>query len=315
VKVTPVATPAAEQVTPDPATSESIPVTGARDLHQPLHAVEYSYLIGARINPLGLVDDFEIGYRLRLIDRPGALYEHSALRIKARFFVTPTSISASPRIEIQPLSIFRLAAEYSVSGYFGVLNSILSFPSPTADHRDRTRNELAAAGKNYPTYSTQLSLSALAQVLVGPVGLRNNVAFLHTHMRVRNGDRVYYDQPLDIMVPNRGWVVTNDLDALYLTRYRLVFAARYTLTHAFYRPHHFAPTEDPRNVNSPTHRVGPAVLYTFYDDPKRRFNRPTMFALAQFWVRHRYRTGAEVEPAIPYFVVGFAFDGRLWSSD
>jgi hypothetical protein len=63
--------------------------------------------------------------------------------------------------------------------------------------------------------------------------------------------------------------------------------------------------------NGPTHRIGPAVLHTFYDKPERRFNRPTLIVLIQWWARHRWRTGVDVHPAVPYLVVGFLFEGDL----
>ena len=63
--------------------------------------------------------------------------------------------------------------------------------------------------------------------------------------------------------------------------------------------------------NGPTHRVGPALLYTIFDRPDLRFNKPTLILLMQWWAKSRYRTGQDVSAGIPYFVLGFRFEGDL----
>ena len=78
---------------------------------------------------------------------------------------------------------------------------------------------------------------------------------------------------------------------MWLFDFGLTVGARHTLTHAFYRQQHFRFGEPVSQPNGPTHRVGPAVLYTFFDRPGAAFNKPTIIVLAQWWVRHRWRTG------------------------
>jgi hypothetical protein len=146
---------------------------------------------------------------------------------------------------------------------------------------------------------------------VWKIAVRDNVKFLYANMRVRDGDTVFYDQTLDILEPNDGWAVVNDLDVLLLFDFGLKIAGRHTVTHAFYRRDHFLPGEPSSSPNGPTHRLGPGFLYTFYDRPDRRFNRPTLLLLAQWWLRHRWRTGADVHAAVPYLVLGFLFEGDL----
>ena len=43
--------------------------------------------------------------------------------------------------------------------------------------------------------------------------------------------------------------------------------------------------------------------------------KPTLYLLAQWWVKHRYRTGQEVSQGLPMIVLGFSFTGDLWKRD
>ena len=61
--------------------------------------------------------------------------------------------------------------------------------------------------------------------------------------------------------------------------------------------------------------IGPLLAYTFKDRPKKRFMRPTLYLLAQWWVKHRYRTGQEINQGLPLIVLGFSFNGELLKKD
>jgi hypothetical protein len=87
---------------------------------------------------------------------------------------------------------------------------------------------------------------------------------------------------------------------------------RHTLTTAFYRQRDFLPGEPVSQPNGPHSRLGPAIAWTIFDYPGARFNRPTVFLLAQWWLRHRWRTGVQTHAAVPYAVVGFSFEGDVW---
>ncbi len=130
---------------------------------------------------------------------------------------------------------------------------------------------------------------------------------------VRDGDQLYYEPLFDLLIPNGGWFVNNDVDLLYLTgRWKL--GARWTYATAFYRDGDFpvgVGTEDP---NNPTNRVGPFLTYTF-PSKKRLFQDPTLVFIANWWLEHRFRTGEDVTQAFPYIILGITFDGDLYSSE
>ena len=293
----------------EPGDSVPAPAPGS---YRVRNSLVYRNLLAARYNPLGLVNEFTLGYRVQLIDRPGALYRDSFAALHLHTFVNPAFGRVGPMLEIQPLGILNFQATYNYVGYFRTFDQLMSFDTPTANYSDTELSRRGDLDENYITTGHLITLSALLQAKVGRIAVRNNLKAYWADLDLREGDTVFYDQTLDILEPNRGWVITNDADVLYLFDFGLKLGARYTLTHAFYREDHFLPDEPlVKGANSPMHRVGPAVLYTFYDKPERRFNKPTIFLLMQWWARHRWRTGEDVSAGVPYLALGFVFEGRL----
>jgi hypothetical protein len=302
--------PTAPAVGPiEPGDSIEAPAPGS---YRVRNSLVYRNLFAARYNPLGLVNEFLLGYRVQLIDKPGPLFRDSFAAVHLHTFLNPAFGRVGPMVEVQPLAILNLQATYNYVGYFTTFDQLMSFDSPAANYSDTELSRRGDEGENYRTKGHLVTLSALLQAKVGRIAIRDNLKAYWADIDLRDGDTVFYDQTLDILEPNRGWVLNNDADLLYLFDFGLKLGARYTLTHAFYREDHF-PTGQPvvRGVNSPMHRIGPAFLYTFYDKPERRFNKPTIIVLLQWWARHRWRTGEDVHPAVPYLVVGFLFEGRL----
>ncbi len=278
---------------------------------RPRHRWIYNFLLGGRYNPVGLSADFTTGYRYQLIDKDTALFRDSFLAAQVHTVVTPAYAAIGPKIQIQPAAILNLSATYDYMGFYGAFRSLLSFPSATDEWTDQRIDDLEEAGANYGSTGHQVTLSAQLQAKVKGIAIRDNVKGFYYDFNLRNGDPVFYNQTIDMMVPNRGWAITNDLDLLYVFDFGLTLGARYSLTHAFYRPEHFAPDEEASNPNSPTHRLGPAIIYTFFKRPDQRFDQPSLIVLAQWWAKHRYRTGQEISGAIPYFVLAFSFKGDL----
>jgi hypothetical protein len=278
---------------------------------RPRHSLIYNHTLGLRYNPLGLSSELNIGYRYQLINKDTVLFRDSFIAAQAHTVVTPAYVGAGPRLDIQPAAVLNLSATYDYIGFFGAFGSLQSFPSANAEWHEDVISDLADMDLNYGAGGHQITLSALLQGKFKSIAFRNNPKFYWYDFDLRNGDRTYYSQTIDMLVPDRGWAMTNDLDLLYLFDFGLTLGARYTVTHAFYRDEHFAPGEEKNNINGPTHRIGPAVIYTFFNRPDQRFNQPSLVLLAQWWAKHRYRTGQEVSGAIPYFVLAFTFKGTI----
>ncbi len=216
--------------------------------------------------------------------------------------------------EVQPLTLLRLWASYELVGYFGSFNNLASFPSASADITERNLRERGAAGTPaYNTFGGEFRAGANAQVKLGPFALRDTLRFTHSSFTVRSGDRVFYDPVTDILAPNDGWVVTNDVDLLGLVEeIRFAVGARWSYAHSFFDQGHYNATEltGPLPDND-IHRVGLLASYTFEDNGGARFDRPTLSLLVQWHLLHRTRTGQEIDTAIPYTGIAFQFFGDL----
>lgn len=312
----------------------------------PLWRFTINNLLVLRMNPVGLEDQMRIGFQRRL---PAAESNSLLLRDRFVFFglsprLNPAFIKLGPSIEIQPLSIFnlRIAAEYV--GFFSTFGFLQSYPSALDDYPDKLlgacssgdpevrgkcsyRNEPgdlimgSDEKRNYIAHGLHVMIEPLIQLKLGPVAFRNKLALEFWYMGVRPGDRVFYDVTLDTLVPAKGWVLANDMDLLFVSKFGLVVGARYSAVLPFYAVTEVRPGESPNDPHNGQQRIGPLISYTFFDRGFTRFNKPTILLVAGWYVDHRYRTGQAaggVVPAVfvqsqamPYLVIGFSFQSDL----
>lgn len=307
---------AAPEVAPEQPTVEipadtAPPRSSEPQVWMPRHRLIYRNFTAGRVNPPGLVNETTLGYRRQFVARNSPLFLDSFALVGGHAYVTPAFVRVGPTVEFQPLAALNLGVTYDFVGAFGNLGQIQSFASPTDRAGPDEFSDNKAAGRHYATWGHLVTLSALLQAKVKRIVLRTSTKAYWSDLRLRNGDRVYYDQSLDIVVPDRGWSIINETDFIYLFDKGLRLLVRHSLTHAFYERRHFMPGEPVSQPNGPTSRLGPAVAFTFFDRPGVRFNKPTVFLLSQWWLRHRWRTGEQVSAGIPYAAVGFAFEGDL----
>ncbi|WNG33373.1 hypothetical protein F0U61_06875 [Archangium violaceum] len=269
----------------------------------------YRVGIAARANPTGLFTNLTFQVRYRLYESESPMLKDNFVSLGPVAFVSPALVRGGLGVELQPFPMLQLSASYEGVGWFGNLNYLQSFPSPNSDASDRRLAELGGVGgTNYVSSGSLLTLAAMLQFKVGPIAVRNNPRFFSFDLRLRDGDRVFYEPVLDAVVPNGGWVASNDADVLYLAG-RLTVGLRYTATGSFFRPQDYPAGETDTGLNPTIHRVGPFVSYTFHDEPDRLFNAPTVVLLSQWFLSHRYRTGAEVSQAMPWVALAFQFKG------
>jgi hypothetical protein len=165
----------------------------------------------------------------------------------------------------------------------------------------------------YATTGTQVTFGANFQAKLGPIAVRAAARLVRFDYDLRDGDRVFYDQFYDMLVPDEGWLFNDDADLLYVTDFGLVAGARWTATHAYHHRESFTPGETDLDLNPTTHRLGPFIAYAFDKQPPgARFNTPTIVFIANWWLQHRYRTGEDINQALPYLALAFMFTGDLW---
>ncbi len=276
-------------------------------IHEPHHNHRWFFhnLTALRVNPLGLTNRFRTGYRMQLSHRPEKIFEESFASVGLDTEITPAFGYAGARLEVQPAVLFNFWASYGVLGSFGSFSYTRSFETAQADYSDSELDD--TEDQDYSVVGQRATISALFQFGAGGVVMRNNVKGHWRSMDLHDNDRVFYDASLDVLFPNSGWVITNDADLLILTEFNLKLGLRYTATAALYKADQLVDGENP---NTPHHRLGPAFIYEFFDDPPGpNWNKPTLVVLAQWWLKHRYRTTKA--PVLPYLVIGFVQQGDL----
>jgi len=281
----------------------------------PRHRVHYSSLLAARVNPLGLEEQLSVGYHMRLYSSPKILWRDCFVGLNLTPVLNPAQVRLGAELTIRPIAVLSLSARYSFLAWLGSFEYLQSYGSPHAEHSDSALDVGKDKEQSYATTGGQLQLQAQVLGKVGPVVLRNDLKLFHTDADLRGDDRLFYSVTVDAMVPDAGWALTNDTDLVYLTRFGLVAGVRTSVVHAFYRDGDFVPTESVDNPNTPHVRLGPILAYVFYDRPKSMFNKPTVLLILNWYLKHRYRTGADVSQGVPYVVLGFKFEGDLWRRD
>lgn len=290
------------------------PAVAGAQAERPPKKLESTHLLAARANPLGLGLISRLSYQVRLFDSAHPALRDNFLGIGVGSTVSPAGARFGFLAEVQPMSILRVSLRYDLLGYAGAFGSLQSFPGVDADHSESALSAGEERGSAYATTGTQLTFGGLLQGKLGPIAVRNAFRLAFVDMDLRDGDRTYYDVTYDVLAPDEGWLVIDDLDLLWLSDFGLVAGVRWTVTDALYTPRHFATTEvvgAAAGRNAPTHRLGPLVAYTFDTEGEPAFRRPTVILLLNWWLRHRYRTGAEVSPAVPFVVLAFTFTGDL----
>lgn len=279
-----------------------------KDGPPPEHRLVYTSLTALRLNPIGLAESARLTFRQRL-------YLSDALALRDNYVGGGLSTTLSPAyaklgavVETAPLTMLRLWAQFEVAAYFGTFSMIQSFAKPTAEFSDTTLRALAElpdddVKRNYATVGSHATLGADAQAKLGPVAVRNFTKLQTARLTLRAGDAFYYDLNDDVLAQNGGLVLLNDTDLLWVSDFGLTAGARMSFSQPFY---------DPSELNeNGASRVGPLVAYTFFSEDGAAFNNPTVLVVANWWLSHRYRTGADSSQLFPYVVVAFAFTGDL----
>lgn len=276
----------------------------------PARRLVLNSLLVTRINPLGMELQTRGGYQARLFRDQRPLFRDNFLFVGAYPKLSPAGLKVGPVVEFQPLSIFnlRLSAEYV--GFFSTSGFLQSYPSPNAEASDTAREVGKDGGQNYAASGARIALEPFVQMKMGPVVVRNRFALEYWRMGLRDEDRVWYDATLDTLVPGKGFTYADDLDVLFLGLPPLVVGARYSWVKPRYSSRQLA-ADETSTVDNSHHRVGLLAAYVFYDEGYTAFNKPAVILNVSWYLQHRFRTGADVNRAMPYLLLGFAFQSDL----
>jgi hypothetical protein len=199
----------------------------------PLHRIVHKSTAFVRVNPLGLGYDGRFSYRLRLYESDSKALRDNFVGIGVAPTVSPVFLRVGPYVEFNPVSVFGLWATLQFVQYFGTFDLLQGYPGAQSVFSDsaikaNSANRLTASG-------WELTLGANLQFKVGPVLVRSLARVVNGNLSLRSGDTVHYDQLYDVLAPNRGWLLTNDLDVVYQgLGNRLIAGARYSFIAPFY---------------------------------------------------------------------------------
>jgi hypothetical protein len=271
-----------------------------------------------RANPLGFGLESHLSLRQRLYasESPALADNFASLGIDGA--VSPASAHVGVAAELQPLTVIGFYARAGVTGYFGNFDELQAFPSPRSDWSNAAIDSIAALPPGDPRHSQAASSFELAfgsrqQVKLGQIALSNEASMTRYSASLREGDRVFYEPTQAVIVGQKAYLFTDDLDLVWLHG-GLVAGLRFSVLHPFFGARHYAPGEPLENDDSEM-RLGPLLAYRFFKNDGHWFNAPTLVLLTNWYLQHRYRTGAEISQAIPYVVVGFGFFGDLMGLD
>lgn len=291
------------------------------------HRITYTSLLAPRVNPLGLEERLWIGYEYRLYDKDKALLNGSNLAIYFRPIVNPAITLIGATVQIQPAAVLRLRATYSYVQWFGTFQFMQSYKSPHDDYSEtRLGAQADAVGTyvtdtNYVTSGHQIELEALVQARYKGLVFRSGTFGIYNHYgNLRGDDDLFYAVRYDTLAPAKGWLLTNDTDLLWLQDLKgprkatVMFGARASTVMPIYNDDVYEEGDVIGNPNGPQFKLGPAFGYIFYNRPERypRFNKPTLLMMPQWNIKHRWRTGRDVNTALPTIVIAFVFSGQLW---
>jgi hypothetical protein len=278
-----------------------------QDRAPPQHRVVHRNTFALRYNPLGLLYDGRFAYRYRLYESQSVALRDNFVGVGLAPTASPAFLKVGPYVEFNPLSVLGVWAAFQRVQYYGTFDLLQGYPSASSDFGDRAIK--ANTARRLPVSGWELTLGMNFQARVGPFVVRDMARLVNGNYGLRDGDRIYYDQFYDVGAPNGGWTLVNDADVLWQgLEGRLLAGARYTFTNPFYDERHFEPG-GPQSADNAMHRVGPFLGYTFSSQDGARFNTPTAFLLVQWWLKHRFRTGADTPQALPLIGVGFQFTG------
>lgn len=275
----------------------------------PANRLYYTNATFLRYNPLGLINLFRLGYRRRLIAKEDStLFGDTYAFAAVNTMLTPAYMRIGGYAEVMPIAVLRVFGQVDYVGYLGTFDQVIGWDSPDADYADSTIAELGDDGNAYGTGGWVVTFGGTLQAKVGPIAARSTLNITNYNIALNNGASYFYDQYWDRLAPNGEFMALVDTDVLYVQG-KVRAGLRWTFS------------DDLTGADASTgfgmaqHRLGPLFAYQFQDSgPGSRFNQPTVFALAQWWLQHPYRTGEDVSQGIPLIAVGFAFNGDLLTS-
>ena len=274
----------------------------------------YRLTAAARYNPVGGGVGARLGLRHRLYASDRVAFRDNAAVGAVTAVLTPALSRVGAVAEVSPASFATLFASWERYDYFGIAGFFQSFPSAASNTgpNEITRLGQLPAGSTqlpYGTWGQQVTLGATLAAQVGPWVARDQVRLFWNLAQLREGDRVFQDPNIDLVISNGGWAVANDLDVAW-TDGHLTAGLAFNVQKSLFDSADYLPGERATSAQGWRARLGPSVNYVWAKPVGSRFI-PSAFAQVQWWLAHPYRTGQESPAWMPWVFVGVSAAGDL----
>ncbi len=284
-------------------------VAQADDSVAPLPRLRFTYesLLAARANPMGLNLEVRPAVRLRLYESTSAIGRDNYIDLAPTLTTTPAFVRGGLSMRLQPAAVIRIGARVEGISYFGGLDQVQSWESPEEATWDNdTLDARGEDGENYGSTGWFAAGEVLLRARVSDFAVLNQSRLLYSDIDLQGADSVFYEITYDVLVADAGLVQINDLSTVWVPEHLpLTAGARWSYVRAMH------PGSPDSTAAEPVHRVGPLVAWTFRSDEGAGVGNLSAFALTQWWIKHPYRTGQEVNQALPYLVLGLSMRGEL----
>ena len=255
----------------------------------------YTHLDVVRYNPIGLESRNGLFIHQTLTNSESLLFGHSYVSPGVLVSVNPAYLRVGPAIEVEPIALLKLRAAYEGALFFGTFDQVLSEPG-VPDPSLFTDDARSARGDEaYGTTGHHVQLDATLQAKVWRIVVRSNLTAEWWNVDLREGDDVFFNLGADSVIPDGGWVISNNADLLYMQGH-LIFGGRLSSV--------WPQLGGVKRYDH--HRAGPLAAWVIHDAQDKKLEKPTVFANVAWYLSHRSRLGP-----IPYVVAGFAVKTNL----
>jgi len=271
---------------------------------EPWHRISYECITPLRYNTLGSSAELYVHYRYRLFSSSSHILLRDA-HVGATLMpaVTPADAAVGGEISVAPLSIIRFAATVHFRQYLGTYD-FTSYES--------ARDEYWKNDDIYSTSFWEYALKVDFRIKVGPIALLSQLKGTWFDGDLRGNDVVFYNPLSEMMAPNNGWAIESHTNLVYLHGQKVVVGARLSILHSLFEASHYLPAEPRSTPLATIWRVGPIAAYTF-EPWSKWLQKPTLFVILGWYGEHPYLMGQKSSRTIPYAVLGFTFQGDLFS--
>jgi hypothetical protein len=254
-------------------------------------------------------------YRYRLFRSGAPLKQDAHIGLSFAPTFNPSLTRLGPTVVIKPLAVVAFKFGYLFNIWHGQLGNLQSFEYVEEDYFTADWDFETGGREAYATIGHELLMALDLIIALGPFALSNQLEASLSHHDLKDADQLFYSPRYDVLATNGGWVISNDTDVVFITSVGLVAGLRGSVVHAVLQEDDFREGTEQRTDATPTIALGPLVSYVFFDRPTSRLNKPTLFLIVGWWLKHPYRTGIEVHQAVPVVSFGLALEGELWSRD